>query len=160
MLGILSDEIGLEGTALLWCRSFLKNRTQRVKIDGQYSESIEVKYGTPQGPVLGPKFYNIYVKRQPAIIENCGFTSTAFTDDSNGKKTFSLTFQYKILKNDVPNCISKITEWINSQFLKINQDKTEIILFHPKSLTNQVIIGGTTVGNECIRFSNEVKNDF
>ena len=92
------------------------------------------------------------------IIENCGFTSTAFADDSNGKKTFSLTFQYNILKNDVPNCINKITEWINSQFLKINQDKTEIILFYPKSLTNQVIIGGTTVGNECIRFSNEVKN--
>ena len=58
----------------------------------------------------------------------------------------------------MPNCINKITEWINSQFLKINHDKTEIILFHPESLINQVIIGGTTVGSECIRFSNEVKN--
>ena len=78
MLGILSDEIGLEGIALQWCSSFLRNRTQRVKIDGQYLESIKVKYGTAQGSVLGAKFYNIYVKRQPVIIENCGFTSTAF----------------------------------------------------------------------------------
>ena len=54
MLAILSDEIGLDGTALQWCKSFLKNRTQRVKINSQYSESIEVKYGTPQGSVLGP----------------------------------------------------------------------------------------------------------
>ena len=158
MLTILSDEIGLTGTALEWCRSFLTNRTQRVKINGHYSESIEVKYGTPQGSVLGPKFYNAYVRGQPVVIQNCGFCSTAFADDSNGSKTFSITFQYNILKNDIPNCINKITEWINSQFLKINHDKTEIILFHPKSMINQVIIGGTTVGDECIRFSKVVKN--
>ena len=47
---------------------------------------------------------------------------------------------------------------MNRQCLKINPDKTEIILFHPKSLQNQVIIGGTIIGHECVRFSDEVKN--
>ena len=42
--------------------------------------------------------------------------------------------------------------------LKINPDKTEMILFHPKSMKHQVIIGGTIVGDECIRYSKEVKN--
>lgn len=158
LLNILSDEIGLTGTALKWCRSFLTNRTQRVKINGQYSESLEVKYGAPQGSVWGPRCYNIYVRGQPIVIENRGFNSTAFADDSNGKKKFAITFQYNILKHDVPNCIKKITEWMNSQCLKINQDKTEIIVFYPKSLSNQVIIGGTFIDEECIRFSKEVKN--
>ena len=43
-------------------------------------------------------------------------------------------------------------------FLKINPDKTEIILFHPKSLQNRVVIRGTFVGDQCIRFSSEVRN--
>lgn len=158
LLDILSEELGFDGKALEWCKSFLLGRTQRVKITGQYSESIDVKYGAPQGSVLGPKFYNAYVRGQPAVIESTGFTSTAFADDSNGKKTFSITFQYDVLTQDVPNCIRKITLWSHMQFLKINPDKTEIMVFHPPSLTNQLVIGGTLVDGECIRFSKEVKN--
>ena len=79
-----------------------------------------MKYGTPKGSVLVPELYNIYVRRQVVIIENCGFASTAFADDSNGKKTFSSAFQYNILKNDVTNFMNKITKWMNLQFLKIN----------------------------------------
>ena len=58
-LTIMSEEIGLAGTALQWCKSFLTNRTQRVKINGHFSESLEVKYGAPQGSVWGPKCYNL-----------------------------------------------------------------------------------------------------
>ena len=45
MVEILRDEIGLEGEALSWCRSFLSNRTQRVKINGHYSDKLVIKYG-------------------------------------------------------------------------------------------------------------------
>jgi hypothetical protein len=48
--------------------------------------------------------------------------------------------------------------WMTQQFMKVNPDKTEIVLFHPKSLQNEVIIGGTFIGEECIRFSKVVKN--
>ena len=158
LLTILLDEIGLGGTALQWCKSFLTNRTQRVKINGQYSNSIAVK--VRNSATFGPtaKVFQYYVRGQPMVFENCGFSTTAFADDSNGMKTFSIAFQYNILKHDVPNCINKITNWSNMQFLKINPDKTEIILFHPKSLRDQVIIGGTSIGDDCIRFSKEVKN--
>ena len=47
---------------------------------------------------------------------------------------------------------------MNIQFLKINPEKTEIILFRPKSLRQHVIIGGTMIEDKCIRFSREVKN--
>ena len=155
---ILSVEIGLSGKALQWCKSFLSNRTQRVKIKGHYSDKLFLKYGTVQGSVLGPKFFNIYVRSQPRIFKKCCFNSTAFADDSNGRKTFALSFQYNVLVNDVKNCIEQVTRWSYIQFLKINPDKTEMILFHPESLKHQVIIGGTIVGEECIRYSREVKN--
>ena len=138
--------------------SLLTNRTQRVKINGQYSEQLVIKYGTVQGSVLGPKFFNIYVRSQPRVFRNCGFKSTAFADDSNGRKTFAVSFQYNILANDVRNCMDHITRWSYIMCLKINPDKTEMVLFHPKSLQNQIIIGGTIIGEECIRYSREVNN--
>ena len=158
LLTILEDEIGLGGTALKWCESFLTNRTQRVKINGQYSDELEVNYGSVQGSVLGPKFFNTYVRSQPQVFLKSGFETSSFTEDSNGSKTFSITFQFDVLQNDVAQCVNNVINWMNLQFLKINPDKTEIILFHPKSLQHKVIVGGTFIGSDCIRFSKEVKN--
>lgn len=154
----MSEEIGVSGVALEWFKSFLYGRTQRVRIKEDFSDILEVLFGAPQGSVLGPKLFNIYVRSQPKVFKLCNFKSTAFADDANGMKTFNIQFQYNILKNDVAACMSEITHWMNCQFLKINPDKTEIIVFYPKTLENQVIIKGTMIGDQCIRFSNVVKN--
>ena len=159
MMHALSHEIGLEGAALRWCKSFLLGRTQRVKINNVFSESLEIKYGTPQGSVLGPRFFDIYIRSQPEIFKHCNFKSTAYADDSNGMKKFAITFQYNVLKNDVPHCLETIAKWMNLKFLKINPDKTEIVVFLPAHLSSKLIINGTILTNgECIRFSNSVKN--
>ena len=158
LLDILEKEIGITGVALQWFRSFLTGRTQKVRIGGEFSKILEVLFGAPQGSVLGPPLFNIYVRGQPRIFEAFQFHSTSFADDSNGSKTFSLQFQFKILTDDVPKVMEEISHWMNIMFLKINPDKTEIILFHPKSLQNRVVIRGTFVGDQCIRFSSEVKN--
>ena len=69
LLNILSSEIGIKGTALKWFESYLKGRTQQVKIKNTYSNSREVCYGVPQGSVLGPKLFNIYVRSQPNMLK-------------------------------------------------------------------------------------------
>ena len=159
LLGILHEELGIRGLALSWVRSFLTGRTQKVRINGEFSDSMDVKYGAPQGSVLGPKFFSIYVRAQPEVFQKCKFVSSAFADDSNGRKTFSITLQYNILKNEVPKCLEEVTKWMNYQFLKVNPDKTELLLLYPKSLENKVIIKGTMINEkQCIRFSDVVKN--
>ena len=60
LLRILKDEIGVEGTALKWFRSFLTERTQRVKINDTYSELSLLLFGVTQGSVLGPPLFNIH----------------------------------------------------------------------------------------------------
>ena len=54
--------------------------------------------------------------------------------------------------------MTEIEHWMNAHKLKINTRKTEILLFHPKQLKNDVIIRGTHFGEHCIRFSPTVKN--
>ena len=158
LLSILSNEIGVTGVALKWFTSFLKGRTQKVRISGEFSKTLECLYGVPQGSVLGPLLFNIYVRSLPKVFTACSFKATSFADDTNGMKTFSLQFQYNIVKNDIPKCMAEVAHWMNIYFLKINPDKTEILLLFPRELRDQVVLKGTFIGEQCIRFSSEVKN--
>ena len=92
------------------------------------------------------------------IFDQCTFKSTSFADDSNGRKTFAVEFQLNVCKNDVPHLLQEITAWMNWMFMKINPEKTEILLLYPKELEEKIIIQGTMVGEQCIRFSKVVKN--
>ena len=158
VLEIMNVEIGIGGVALQWFRSFLEGRTQRVKIENEYSDSLDVRYGAPQGSVLGPRIYNVNVRSQPNAFKKCMFSSSSFADDSNGRKQFALTFQFSVINKDIVNCLHQIINWSNSHFMKINPDKTEILLLCPESLNREVIIKGVIFENQCIRFSYEVKN--
>lgn len=158
LLEILHNEIGIDGVALEWFRAFLTKRTQKVKIDGSFSEQREVPCGVPQGSVLGPVLFNINVRSQPLVFQNCSFSTSSFADDSNGRKQFSLSFQFHVLTKDIVSCIEKIVCWSNAHFVKINPDKTEFLLLRPSSLNKQVIIQGVFIDGQCIRFSDKVKN--
>ena len=63
-----------------------------------------------------------------------------------------------MLKYEVVKCIEEIIKWSFVHYMKINPDKTEIMLFRPSSLNNEVIINGIFIEGQCIRFSDEVKN--
>ena len=158
VLQILDVEIGVGGVVLKWFRSFLEGRTQKVKIDDEYSDSLTVPCGAPQGSVLGPKIFNINVRSQPMVFKQCMFTSSSFADDSNGRRQFALTFQFSVINNDVVQCLHRIINWSNAHYMKINPDKTEILLLCPSSLNDEVIIKGVIFEDQCIRFSTEVKN--
>ena len=107
-LEIMQEEIGVDDIALQWFKSFLDQRTQRVKIENEYSDSLQVPCGAPQGSILGPRIFNINVRSQPKVFKQCKFSSSSFADDSNGRKRFALTFQFDNLKNDIVNCLQHI----------------------------------------------------
>jgi hypothetical protein len=159
LLLILKHEYGIRHTALKWFHSFLYGRTQRVRINSSLSTDIDVIFGVPQGSVLGPVLFNIYIHSLYNIICKAGFSASGYADDSNARLTFSLCFQNNVLTQELPKLMDKITQMMNDFFLKINPDKTEIILFIPPSLKNVPSINGTFFGPEtCIRFSDTVTN--
>ena len=72
---------GISPQALNWVHSFLTNRTQQVLLEGNMSSSINVTSGVPQGSVLGPLLFLIYINDLPDYIQN-NSTVKLFADDT------------------------------------------------------------------------------
>ena len=138
LLKILCVEIGLDGTVLAWFSSFLKDRNQRISINGTDSQSLHMPYGVPQGSVLGPVLFNIYVRNLINLIESLGFATHGYADDHQILRSFHTSFQYETLCLAVPHCISLVSDWMKKFFLKLNSTKSQVIIFTPNSHEAQV----------------------
>ena len=159
LLDILESNIGITGTALQWFKSFLTGRTQRVKIKNSLSDTLSVLFGVPQGSVLGPILFNIYISSLSHVIKNAGFNTSGYADDNNAYKLFALTFQSNIITKQLPDLLDQINEWMDLFFLKMNPDKTEIIMLMPQQLKDAHTINGCIFSDgNCIRFANFVRN--
>ena len=159
LLHILKSEIGIVGTALDWFRSFLCGRCQRVHVGGFESAEIIIRFGVPQGSVLGPVLFNIYIRSLYNTVHNLNFNIHGFADDHQVFKSFNMQHQHETLANQIPEVFSQITKWMTSHFLLLNPGKTEIIVFGSQSTLLNEIINGTFLSSLiCIRFVSTVKN--
>ena len=108
LLEILNVELGIDGVALKWFESFLKGRSQCVRVESSFSDFLNMQFGVPQGSVLGPFLFSVYVRSQPKVFQKCQLKSGSFADDTNGRKTFALTFQFFNLSTKITTCIGEI----------------------------------------------------
>ena len=98
-------KIGVGGNMLTWLHNFLTNRKQRVKIKDKISEADTVVSGVPQGTVLGPILFLIFVAD---IDEDLSFCHAAsFADDTRVVYKIESQNDFNILQND----LNKIYTW-------------------------------------------------
>jgi len=72
---------GVKGVVLRWFKSYLENRTQRIKFNGMLSDPIAVRLGVPQGSILGPLLFLLYINDLVKVIcDNCEIR--LFADDA------------------------------------------------------------------------------
>ena len=131
LLQILRNEIGVCDLALKWFESFLIGRTQTVKLNDAYSDETGLDFGFAQGSILGPKLFNIYTRSFPGTIHSIGHSVEGYADDQQIWKEFSTMFQVSALGKNIDMCFSVISSWMDKYFLKLNSDKTKIMVVAP-----------------------------
>jgi hypothetical protein len=158
LLKRLEDDFGIKGTVLTWLESYLVDRVQTVVVDGHYSDPVVIPWGVPQGSVLGPILFVLYTKPLTSIIKRHSVTPHSFADDSQ--------LQRSAPPNEIPqliasmqDCISDVRSWMNSNQLKLNEDKTEVMIVSSVQMSHRLNIPDTMEVGDCsVPFSTKVKN--
>ena len=115
---------------LIGFRSYLTGRIQRVVIENAVSGDQELGFGVPQGSVLGTKIYCMYTKPVSDIIQRHGLSHHSYVDDTQLYMTMNHSNNnWRDGLACIQLCVSEIREWMNQNMLKLNYDKTELIVF-------------------------------
>ena len=130
LLSRLCNMYGITGNALDWFRSCLTGRIQRVVIEDCIHRSGAGLLKVLQGSVLGPKIYCMYTKSVSDIIQRHGPCQHSYVDDTQLYMTmydFNIDWRDGLARIEL--CVSEIREWMDQHMLRLNDDKTELIVF-------------------------------
>jgi hypothetical protein len=122
---------GFPPTLISWLHSYLYARRQRVCLRGSVSEWSVVTSGVPQGSVLGPLLFNIYISDLPKIIssDNC-----SYADDM---KLYSPSYLCDVLQKDLQN----VVDWASANALELNPAKCAVLYFGHNNPHSRYFIG-------------------
>ena len=115
-------KLGISGKLGVWLHSFLSNRTQTVMIKGQKSTSSVLKSGVPQGSVLGPILFLIYISD---IGENVAASLKIYVDDSKVKKRIKNETDVEELQSQ----LEKMYSWETENNMKFNGKKFQVVRY-------------------------------
>ena len=111
---------GINSEVIRWIGSFLSSRTQRVVLEGEESDSCPVMSGVPQGSVLGPCLFLLYINDMPDMI---GSNIRLFADDTIMYLTITNQSDCNYLQAD----LTKLETWESEWLMAFNPDKCEVI---------------------------------
>jgi hypothetical protein len=144
---------GVRGTALSWFENYLTNRIQYTSIEDSKSEYESITCGVPQGSILGPLLFLVYINDITGVTEICD--KIIFADDTN------LLFHcktYSNLSDVVNNEMEKFLDWFRANKLSLNIGKTKFMHFKPTNRPSNESPLAIKIGNEvieevsCIKF--------
>ena len=129
--GVLLDrlyDLGVRGPALNWVKSFIENRSQRVKINNSQSEASNLNFGIPQGSILGPILYILYTNNINKTLPDLKLTM--YADD------IALIFKNNLIPDLKVDSFLKLTnlyQFLNSNNLHVNPNKSSCLLFSTRN---------------------------
>ena len=132
------DAYGFSKNALRFIYSYLTDRKQRAKVNGSFSEWQETKLGVPQGSVLGPLLFNIYINDLFYLLKNTDICN--YADDTT---IYVCNNQLENIQNRLEQDALQLSGWFRENYMKLNDDKCHLLVFGDK--TNDVSL---TVGNK------------
>ena len=142
---------GIRGLANDWICSYLNNRSQFVSYDGINSDKQIIKCGVPQGSILGPLLFLVYIN-DLASVSNQLFMYM-FADDTN---VFAVDNNIQTLETTLNHELSLLCNWLKANKLSLNVNKTHYMIFSPTRKKIHVSIN-LTIDNNAIEKVKQTK---
>ena len=119
--------MGINGKFLTWIEDFLSDRHQRVSVNGSLSRWLEVLSGIPQGSVLGPVLFILYINDLPGVISSF---CMLFADDTKlYNKSNTTRDEHNILQNE----LNSLMKWAENWQLQFNIAKCKVMHYGPRN---------------------------
>ena len=150
---------GVSGTALLWFKNYLSNRSQFVQINDTQSNLLNLTTGVPQGSILGPLLFIIYVN--DICFASTKFKAVLYADDTSIESplcsfNFSPQSSDALLSQTINRELSIIHNWFTVNKLSLNSKKTKFMIFHyPQLSRNSIPKLKLEINNNEIEMSSE-----
>ena len=119
------ESYGINGKTLSWIKAFLCDRQQFVSVNGAHSDTVSVTSGVPQGSVLGPTLFLLYIND---IVGSCNSSMRLFADDCIVYRTIDSHDDQRILNSDLEG----LHKWADTWQMSFNSSKCKIM-----SVTNK-----------------------
>ena len=140
------EAYGFDKSSLDYTYSYLSDRKQRTKVNSSFSEWCNILFGVPQGSILGPLLFNIYINDIFFFLNNSNIAN--YADDTT---PYSIDTTLDALLDSLQSDINTLTKWFHDNYLKLNADKCHLLVAnHNKDVR-------INVQNEVIECENSVK---
>ena len=134
---------GFSQEALTLINDYLTNRQQRVKVNGSFSSWKDLTRGVPQGSVLGPLLFNIYINDLLLFIQNSDICN--YADDTT---IYSCDKSLDNITHKLENDCNVALKWFADNFMKLNADKCHLLVLGQRCDDSVTVkIGNTDVVN-------------
>ena len=144
---------GFRGNVHNWFKSYLSNRKQFTSINSHNSDPLKVTHGVPQGSILGPLLFLIFINDLPNVSSL--FKFLLFADDSTLSTNFSEN-EIPLIKCKINNEMKLLNDWLISNKISINATKTKYIIFSYR-VKKELNLGELTIGNTKISETDNIK---
>ena len=146
---------GIHGQALEWLKSYLHLRSQVVQVNGSSSEPAPLSCGVPQGSILGPLLFIMYTTPLGSILRDEGTDYHLYADDTNLYLVFKLNMIGAATRH-MENTITTVQSWMTINQLKLNTNKTELMVVCQKQHLPTLKATVLQVGSDTIVASTSV----
>ena len=152
LLARMKSDLGIDGVALKWFHSYLSGRSQCIQIDGICSLDTMLKWGVPQGSVLGPMLFLIYILPLGQLIRSHGMQLHIYADDTQIYACICPVSQEAIANSVtmIEKCVVSVQHWMSCNMLKLNAEKTEVKIFGSTAQLSKFSLESITIGHASV----------